>query len=799
MSWASLLTRSVGIVLLSGAANSLLSHAATAQVEPLVIELEPLRIEPLPTVEPSVTGGDEIVVTARLRTETLQEVPIALTVIGASKLEDSGASNLVQATTLAPSVQFISSNPRNTSITIRGFGSAYGLTNDGLEPGVGVYIDGVYHPRPAVSTFDLIDVERIEVLRGPQGTIYGKNTTAGALNIVTTRPSRDASSEFELSGGNYGSLQAKGLWTGPLYDDWAAKISFVGTRRDGMIWNAPTDEDINDTNNRAVNLQFLYEPSDKLELRLIAEAHEQQANCCTQVFTRVGTTLRPANRQYEALAAGLGYEPPSRDPYDRLADIDSGARADQDLGGLSAIVDWKVGSGTLTSVSSWRYWEWRPANDRDYTSLSILTASVNPSDQTQASQEIRFAWTGDRADYIVGAYAFRQEILTNGLQGYGADAAYWLLDPSANGPFDLLDGYRSNFTADSTVDSYALFGQVDWHITDRLTLTPGIRYTEDRKDAVYDQTVSGGLQTADPALIALKNSIVRSQYYAVDYTDGSASGQITLSYDLAERVMTYAKYNHGYKSGGINLAGIPNDAAGNPSLVSALVDPEKVTSAEIGLKSQFLGRSLTVNLALFDTKTEDYQANVVDTGPGALRGYLANIDEVRVKGLEVDLAWNPTAGFSSYFLASFSNGEYASFTNAPCPLELVGGPAVCDLSGQPLPALPDTVLTLGGEYRHSAKLFGVDGEAFLGFDASYRSDWYSDASVSEYGLVDAYGLLNLRAGFRSNGAWELVLWSRNALDSEYLMFTSFQSGNSGLVLSQPGDPRSFGATVRARF
>jgi iron complex outermembrane receptor protein len=754
-----------------------------------------------PAVLAQEAGLEEVVVTARYRSESAQDVPIALSVIGSDRLDASGTSTLAQATTLAPSTLFISSNPRNTSITIRGFGSAYGLTNDGLEPGVGIYIDQVYHPRPSASTFDLVDVERVEILRGPQGTLYGKNTTAGALNVATRLPTFEPESQLEVSGGDYGFLQGKGYVSGPIKGDTiAGKISVVSTRRDGTLWNEVTRDDINETNNLAVNGQLLFEPSDGTRVRLIAEFHEQEANCCTQLFVRVGDTLRPAAREFDALAAGLGYEPPSRDPYDRVADINSGARADQKLGGLTAIADWEVAGGTLTSVSSWRFWDWRPENDRDYTGLSILTASVNPSDQRQASQEVRFASSvGEKVDYIVGAYAFHQTIDTNGLQGYGADAAYWLLNPSANAPSELLDGYESRFSADSTVDSYALFAQVNWHVTDRLTLTPGLRYTEDRKDAVYDQTAAGGLVTTDPALIALKDSIVRSQFYQVDYSDGSASGTLNAAFNVTDDIMLYGTYSAGYKSGGINLAGIPNDAAGNPSLLNALVRPEDVSHFEIGLKSQFLSRALAANVALFDTQVEDYQANVVDVGPGALRGYLANIEEVRVQGLEADLTWSPTDSFTGYFSAAWNDGEYVSFANAPCPLELVGGPAVCDLSGRPLPALSDTVLGLGGELRKQSTIFGFPGETFFGFDASYRSEWYSDASVSQHTLIDGYGLLNLRAGFRSNGPWELVLWARNVLDEDYLQFVSVQSGNSGLVIGSPGDPRTVGVTLRAKF
>jgi iron complex outermembrane recepter protein len=725
-------------------------------------------------------------------------VPIALSLIGEEKLEASGTSTLVQATALAPSTQYISSNPRNTSITIRGFGSAFGLTNDGLEPGAGIYIDQVYHPRPSAATFEMADVERVEILRGPQGTLYGKNTTAGALTVTTKLPTYDSQSNFEASAGDYGFAQVKGYASGPLVEDRiAGKISVVDTKREGTLYNDSTDRDVNETHNFAVKGELLFDPNDTLELRLITEIQQQRAYCCTQLFVRVGETLRPVARQFDAMAAALGYVPPSRDPFERIADVNDAVRADQRLGGVTAIADWHFSKGTLTSVTAWRYWDWRPQNDRDYVGLSISTASPNTSDQQQRSQELRFAGSvGENSDYIVGAYAFNQWIWTHGRQAYGSDAAYWLINATV--PRNLLDGYESRFDVHSSVQSTALFGQVNWRITDRLTLTPGLRYTDDHKDSVYDQITTGGLETSDPALINAKYSIVRPQYYAVDYDDGSASGQLTLSFEATDDLMLYMNVANGYKSGGINLAGIPNDAAGNPSLISALVKPEQVDHVELGIKSQFFSRALTVNLALFDTKVEQYQTNVVDSGPGALRGYLANIDEVSVKGLEADLTWNPTDWFSGYFSAAWNDGRYVSFANAPCPLELVGGPATCNLSGSPLPVLSDTVASLGGEYHRGVDRFG-GGEFFFGFDTSYRSKWYSDASVSQYGLIDGYGLLNLRAGFRSNGPWELSVWARNALDEDYLQFVSIQTGNSGLVVGVPGDPRAVGLTFKTDF
>ncbi len=376
-------------------------------------------------------GLEEVVVTARYRSESAQDVPIALSVFGEDKLEASGASTIVQATTLAPSTQFISSNPRNTSITIRGFGSAYGLTNDGLEPGVGIYIDQVYHPRPSAATFDMVDVERVEILRGPQGTLYGKNTTAGALNVTTRLPSFDPESEFELSAGDFGLVQAKAYFSGPLArrqdrgEDLARQHA---ARRHGL---QPRD---GSRHQRNAQLRGQRAAPVRPERSAATAVDHGGPGAEGQLLH---ASVRAGRSDACALRRGSSTRWPRRSVMSRrrairmiaIADINSGARADQRLGGVTAIADWKFAKGTLTSVTAWRYWDWRPQNDRDYTGLSILTASVNPSDQRQASQELRFAGSvGERSDYIVGAYAFHQTIETRGLQGYGADAAYWLVN-----------------------------------------------------------------------------------------------------------------------------------------------------------------------------------------------------------------------------------------------------------------------------------------------------------------------------------------------------------------------------------
>jgi iron complex outermembrane receptor protein len=754
---------------------------------------------PAPSPQAAVDVG-EVIVTARRREEDVQDVPIAVAVATGEQLERQGIYNVGQITQLVPSVQLLSSNPRNTAVTIRGLGASYGLANDGLEQGVGVYIDQVYNSRPATTTFDFVDIERVETLRGPQGTLFGKNTTAGALNITTRAPSFDPEGRVEVSAGDYGFLQLKGTVSGPLIPDrLAGRLSAVSTRRDGFLENVVVGRSQNEQNSQGYRGQLLWTPSENLDVRLYADWAKQDVECCTQVYVTYGPTLKSAAQQFPALAAGRGYRPASFDYSDRLADVDSRIQANQTLGGFSAIVDYDFGPVVLTSITAFREWDWEPANDRDYTSLDIVRQSANPSHQDQVSQELRLTSDYESAvDWVLGLYYFDQNVTTTGVTEYGRDASYWLA--AAGTPDALLDGYKvfNNSSIDTT--SYAAFGQLTWRITDRLRFTPGLRYTQEKKDGVYEATTTGGLVTADPVLINRRLGIARPQFYQADIDDGSLSGQASLSYDLTPRIMAYGSYARGYKSGGINMAGIPNRADGSPSLTSAVVEPEVVTTYEFGLKSQLFENRLTANLAAYYTQVKDFQANVVDSGPGALRGYLANVEEVRVKGAELDLTARPTADLSGYLTVSWTDGEYTDFENGPCPLERIGAStAACDLSGQELPGVSRWAGSFGGEARRAGRLAGAAGDAYLAADLTYRSAYFSDAADSRYARIEGYALVNARLGFRSDGPWEAFLFARNVFDQDYLQFVSVQTGNSGLVIGQPGDPRTVGVTVRLRY
>src|SRR6266542_2101487 len=507
------------------------------------------------TAKPASTDAAPaaITITATRRAAQLQDVPIAVSVIESKQLDATGTYNVSRLTQLQPSVQYFASNPRNSNINIRGLGAPFGLTNDGIEQGVGLYIDQVYYSRPAAASFDFIDIERIETLRGPQGTLYGKNTTAGALNITTKRPSFTPEGRVELTAGNLDFFQGKASLSGPLVDDrLAGRIAVTGTTRRGTLFNVHTDRWVNAQRNVGARGSLLFKPSDKLDFLLSADFNHQQPECCAQLFVRVAPTLRAANRQFDSLAAASGYAVPSRDPFDRLADNDATLQAKQDFGGASLLGELDLGGGTLTSVTAWRFWNWYPSSDRDFIGLPITTISANPSKQRQLTQELRFAnKSGGAVDYVVGAFAYRQVIDSTGLQRQGSAASLWLLGPAYASQPQLLDGLTQDAKIHFENNSLAAFGQLTWNVTGRLKLQPGLRLNWDSKKANYVATVSGGLASPTPAQKKLMNSILAPQAYTADFSATNVSGDFTASYTAKAHAMVYAPYARAFTSGGV--------------------------------------------------------------------------------------------------------------------------------------------------------------------------------------------------------------------------------------------------------
>ncbi len=769
-------------------------------------------------------GGGDVIVTARRRAETIQSVPIAMSVIGGTALAETGTYNVNRLTQIQPTLQFYSTNPRNSAANIRGLGAPFGLTNDGIEQGVGIYVDQVYYSRIASATFDFTDTERIEVLRGPQGTLYGKNTTAGAINIITRPPSFTPEARVELSAGNYDFFQGKASVSGPLVDDKVAvRLSTSITTRRGTIYNTRQQEWQNSQDNLSLRSQFLWHATPTLDLTLSGDYARQNPNCCVQYYARVGATLRPLYRQYASLAAAQGYSVPSTNAFDRLTDVDTDLRAKQELGGLSLVANWDVGEATLTSVSAWRFWHWDPSNDRDFIGLPITTVSANPSQQSQVTQELRIASNGKRTlDYVLGAFYFWQSIDTQGLQVQGPAASAFLLNPTSAGGRNpaTLNGLTSRNTIGFTNTSAALFGKLTWHVDDRLSVSPGLRLNYDRKDGSYLSVVTNG--AGSTSLTSDQRGVLAPQNYTPSFTNWNLSGDLTVAYEFNPNVHYYATYARSYKSGGINLSGLPLDAQNNPILATQTVRPEKVNHFELGLKTQFADRRATVNIAGFWTEIGDYQATVNNLQVNVLRGYLANAGRVRTRGVEIDSAFRPTSRFNIYANAAFTDARYTRFTNAPCPPDSSGGTALpvvngqivgtpaaagtpgnslpyCDISGQWLPGVSRWAFSYGAEYDLPATVAGAEGQFYLGYDGSYRSKFSSNPSRSAYTDIDGYSLSNIRAGFKVPGSWNAFVWVRNLFDHDYYELLATQSGSTGLIVGQPGDPRTYGFTISKSF
>jgi iron complex outermembrane receptor protein len=757
---------------------------------------------------------DTVVITSRRRREVLQDVPIPVSVIGGKQIEDAGAFNVNRVKEFVPTVQLYTSNPRNTGINIRGLGSPFGLTNDGLDPGVGFYVDGVYYARPAAATFDFIDVERIEVLRGPQGTLFGKNTTSGAINITTRKPSFKPGASFEVSYGNYGYIQAKASVTGALSKKFAARLSFSGTQRDGVVENVRTGKYTNDISNLGFRGQLLYKPSDNTSITLSVDDSRQRPDGYAQVVAGVVQTKRAAYRQFNAIIADLNYKLPSNNAFDRVIDHDTPWRSGTDLGGVSLNIDTKIGPGTLTSTTAWRYWDWDPSNDRDFTGLQALAKSQNPAKHRNWSQEVRYAGEiSSRLSGVVGLFFIDQEVKIDGTEESGS--AQWRFSQSSVSNLwqtpGLFEGYGIYTKASINSQSAAAFANVDWEIAKGFHVLPGIRFNYDKKDVIYDRVAAGGLDTATYngttaqkiALQGFKNGVYTSQAYVADADENNLTYQLTLQYRVNKRINTYATYSTSFKPVGVNVAGLPT-VNGQPATDLAVIKPEDVKHIELGIKTNPID-NFTLNLAYFNTNIENYQANVQSPELGVNRGYIANAEEVNVKGFEVDANIIANNHFSFFGALAYTDAKYVKFTNAPLPLEETGltengvQKAFKDISGGVLPGISKWAGSLSGEFTTPAAFLGKAGKFFIASDVYYRSSFSSSPSPSAYLNIDGYTLVNGRLGFKAVNGFSAFIWGRNLFDKNYYEQLLVAGGNAGQYAGVLGDPRTYGVTLRYSF
>lgn len=789
-------------LILAGVALGTLAGATSA------VAAETLAADNQVVAPASDEGGEAIVVTAsRRRDEDVQDVPVAISVISSEVLERRGDFTLGQIQQQVPSLQVFSFNPRNTNINIRGLGSNVALTNDGLENGVGFYIDNVYYGRVGLSQFDLVDLQSIEVLRGPQGTLFGKNTTSGVINITSKKPSFDPEFSGEASLGNYGFRQIRASASAGLVPDLlAVRISGAISGNDGFLFNKTTNTRAQNYRNESIRGQLLFTPSPDFEVRIIGDYAKQEQDHVLSVFADLHTTYLngatiPNNFALRA-ARFPGYTSPAFRPFARVGEADSHYQSNMEGYGVSGEVNWDFGNAALTSISAYRWWDWNPANDGDSTSLPITTKAQQANRQRQFSQELRLASKGNRTvDYVIGAYYFWQIVNGYGATRYGPAAALWNL-PTANQTIAnaALDGFEANSTSTPETRTFALFGQTDWHLSDALTLTTGLRWTHEKKAGAFSQFWVDGadLSGFTPAQVTAINAI-RTQFnpvtnFSTRFSENNLSGLITLNWRVAPDANVYASYSRGNKSGGLNLTALPVGIAPE-------VAPEKVDAFELGFKSQFLDRRATFNAAAFWTEIRDYQTAITEQVPNTVnvRQYIANIPKVRSRGVEGDLAFQANDNLSFTASASYTDAKYVEYRNAPQAVENLNLGGIQDLSGKPLSGVPEFAWSVGADGNAPlGELVGRELSLYAHADYAHRSSFNTSATNSAWAQVPGFGIANARIGLKTgDGLWDLSVWGRNLFDKDY--FLNLSAANTGVVTAQVGEPRTYGVTLRTRL
>lgn len=729
----------------------------------------------------------KVTVTARRREENAQDVPTPITTLGGENLEAQRIYKVQDLQQVLPSVNVAFIHARQSSVAVRGIGN--NPASDGLEGSAGVYLDNVYLGRPGMAVFDLLDIEQLELLRGPQGTLFGKNTTAGVLNISTRAPTFSPERTVEVSGGQDGYFQAKGTVNGALTDTLAARLSAYRTRDDGFIKNIHTGDDLNGGERQGVRGQLLFKPNDDFNLRWINDYNEEDSSTGTMVVYGA-----PARYWQRAALAGAS---PVRDPDDRKVNIDGRQNVSVHQGGSSVEANWNLAGGyTLTSISAYRYWHFTPANDESLNVPALLNTGVEVHDR-QFSQEIRLASpTGGAFDYVVGAYVFNQNLGNKSFTDYGSRADLFLLGANLN----AFNNVSTQANGKIETDSYALFAQGTWHLTDRLDFTAGLRGTYEEKDAKVERFAPVGGAAVSGQAAAIR----AAQLGAYDSGDlslhnAAPSFLLNLAYKFDDDLLGYASLAHGEKSGGVNLAVGSAPVAGADSLV---VGPERANDAELGFKSTLLDNRLQLNANLFWTGIHGYQATTLYQAPGSTNvvQVLANAGSVRSRGLEFEATALPLRGLTLRFNGSYNDVTYLSFKDAPCPGEVStapGAPATCDLTGERVVGASKWIANLSGEYKWQLE---NRIEPYLTASYAYRSEAEGTLDNSDLSKIDGYALVNLSAGVRrdlGDGQVDASIWVRNATDTDYYL-SAFAYLN-GAYTASVGAPRTAGVSLRYDF
>lgn len=787
---------------------------------------------------------EEIVVTAQKREQSLQDVPIVVTTISGQLLQDAGVKDIRDLTVLTPGLT-VTSTSNETFVTARVRGVGTVGDNPGLESSVGVVIDGVYRPRNGVSFGDLGEMSRIEVLKGPQGTLFGKNTSAGVINIITAGPTKDFQAEGEATYGNYDQWGLTGSVSGPLSDTVSARL-FAGTRqRDGYqkIVTGPgprTDRRDNDQDFYTFRGQVEFAPSDVVNFRVIADFTKRDEMCCVGTQLSVGQAVNSRANFINAVRPGS--LDATSTPFDRQGYANRSTGQNIEDKGVSLEANWNLGDGLkLTSITAVRNWRAKIGQDSDFTAADLVYRPDDGRNFTefgQFSQELRLAGEAmdGKLNWLVGGFYANEELKNRSVLSYGTDYyAYFagrvlggvpaLIGLTPATIFQANNGSDDRYKQKS--ETFALFTNNSFQVTDQLELTVGLRFTRDEKSLTSQYTTTGsscdqgeaafgslaGLLGQATATTIVGGLCLNSQNNDFDalgkYTqkanEDEFSGTAKLAYRWNPDVMTYASYSRGYKAGGFNLdreqailvtATGPNFTADADTHFNG----EFVDSYELGAKTSWLDRTLLLNVAAFYQKYTDFQLNtfvgtafVVETLP-----------KVVSKGVDVDFIYLPPVdGLTFQGGVTYAETEIGQFTAADL-LNPSRFNSLRRLPGARLSFAPLWSASLAGSYERemgNGLMFraNVSGK----FTSSYNTG--SDLHPSK--IQDDMVLVNGRVGVGSKDErWTVELWSNNLFDKDYIQVGfngpyQVDENNDAVSVYDAflGAPRTYGVTLRLKY
>ena len=685
---------------------------------------------------PETTQLSEVVVTAEKRSENLQKVPISMTVLSGADLSRRGIQDLRQIENSVPNLTFTGVDSTvSPEVSIRGITSD--ARNIGFESGVSLYVDGVYTGRPESFSVDMLDLQQIEVLRGPQGTLFGKNTTAGAINITTRQPTDTPHASGELIYGNYNAVVARGSVSGPI----------VAGQLDGEVgafYRSHDGYETNLANNNRYYAQGLeggqgklrFTPTDSTDLTLALDGlseHERQA----------------AN---QVTPGSFGYVP-GQNPRD--VNIDAPVFEDRQVFGVSLTGNHRFGDGsTLTSITAYRMTNVHFLSDDDASPEPFLTSNFLDREH-QYSEELRYASpVKDRLRYVVGLFYFDESVATGRAS---------IIPPNTlAGP----DGIAVTLSGNVHTQSYAAFGQADYDITPALTLTAGLRYTYENKSMNMDLVGS-------PAFNII--SLVARQ----SLSDSNWSPMVNLAYRVTESTNLYAKVSQGFKSGGFNL-----DYVSSSQL---RFRPETVTAYEVGVKSQINDR-IRLDGAAFYMDYNDLQVESFEQFSGFV---ISNAAKAHIWGLELDGVVKLLPGLELDGGVGYLNATFSSYPN--------GGGLGIDYTGNQLPIAPHWTANIGAEYRHDVGEVGsAYARVSYAYRDSYYTDAGNDPTtlVGSHGLVDAR--VGFQSKDRH---WTVEVWGKNLADTLYAndRGTPVLGGLLGQHFISYGPPRTYGVRLATQF